>query len=273
MFYLVAGYVCPLQMQKTYSYLDKVVFLLKLVFTGFIISVIASCKNKPIKVPTSPSKSVTTSPALDTRNAQKVSSVDWLYFADSVLYGQKDVLKYYFTKYKNGTCPSLLYDKKGVIENFEGLLALGNIRKGRKCSVFVLSPLNYCKFGDEDTWDGEAYYFTDTSLPRLQTDSYCCHPGNLFLIGDIDEDGVSEIGQYYSSCASHYKSILVWTLKNNYWRQVGQSVFDQHYMTYDKPFSSLVRKLSKNKFEMFEITDLTEDSTKTGKGNWKRFSM
>jgi hypothetical protein len=44
-------------------------------------------------------------------------------------------------------------------------------------------------------------------------------------------------------------------------------------MDIGKPYSYFVRKVSKNKFEMLEITDLTEDKTKIGKRNWKQFSM
>jgi hypothetical protein len=44
-------------------------------------------------------------------------------------------------------------------------------------------------------------------------------------------------------------------------------------MDIGKPYSYFVRKVSKNKFKMLEITDLTEDKTKIGKRNWKQFSI
>ena len=62
------------------------------------------------------------------------------------------------------------------------------------------------------------------------------------------------------------------SLKNNQWDTVGHSVFDQHYMSYDKLFSSYVRKTGKYKFEMLEITDMTTKE-KVGKKNWIKFSM
>jgi hypothetical protein len=92
-------------------------------------------------------------------------------------------------------------------------------------------------------------------------------------VGDIDEDGVAEIGQYFSSCASHYKSLYVYSLKNKRWKEIGHCVYDLYYMNIGKPFSYFVRKVSKNKFKMLEITDLTDDTTKIGKRNWKQFSM
>jgi hypothetical protein len=98
---------------------------------------------------------------------------------------------------------------------------LGRIRPGKPpVAVFVWPQLSWCDL------EGDAYYFTDTSLPRLETESGCCHPQSLFLVGDIDEDGIQEIGQYFSSCASRYKSLYVYSLKNNTWKEVGHSTFD-----------------------------------------------
>jgi hypothetical protein len=50
-------------------------------------------------------------------------------------------------------------------------------------------------------------------------------------------------------------------------------VYDLYYMDIGKPFSYFVRKVRKNRFKMLEITDLTDDTTKIGKRNWKQFSM
>jgi hypothetical protein len=44
-------------------------------------------------------------------------------------------------------------------------------------------------------------------------------------------------------------------------------------MNYDTSFASYVKKTTKNKFKMFEITDLVEDKTKIGKPNWLEFSI
>ena len=239
---------------------------------------LASCKGKTQKSSTSTTTLTPKNKVTDTTiDPNKVKSNDYLFFSDSVLHGYKSVLKYYFIKYgSDTTCSSYwhFYDKKEIKEEFEGLHYIGYIKNNlTKNFVFVLKPLNYCKQDGEKDFDGQAYYFTDTTLPRLQTDSYCCHPSNIFLVADIDEDGISEIGQYYSSCASHYKFLYVYSLKNNLWKVVGHCVYDLHYMDIGKPYSYFVKKVSKDKFEMLEITDLTQDKTKIGKRNWKQFSM
>lgn len=203
----------------------------------------------------------------------KVSSIDYTFFADSLLHGHKEVLKFYFKKYNPETCSHSHLDKSEIIGSFEGLVYIGDINHNNiKDSVFVLEPINYCRFEGDNDFEGDAYYFTDTTLPRLQTGSICCHPQNLFLVGDIDEDGVSEIGQFFSTCASHYKSLYVYSLKKNRWKEIGHSVFDIFYMDVNKPYSSWVRKTGKNKFEMLQITDITKKS-KVGKKDWLKFSF
>jgi len=246
----------------------------KLLFAILVYIFLVTCKNKEKSVqPISDIKNVEQQVSSTNNDSIKIKATDYIFLSDSIFHGEKEILKYYLAKYSSDSCDALLYDKADLKRNFEGILKLGNIRSNKSSSVFVLNPINYCKFDDEESFDGQAYYFTDTTLPRLQTESYCCHPSNIFLVGDIDEDGVTEIGQYFSSCSSHYKTLFVWTFKNNRWHQVGASVFDQRYMSYGKPFSSYIRKIRKNKFEMLEITDLTDDKAKIGKENWKKFSL
>lgn len=191
---------------------------------------------------------------------------DYNFIADTLMHGHKGLVKYYIQKYAPDCRPNV-YAKAELKEAFEGFKFIGKLKPINVTdSVFVLYPLSLCE-------DGQSYYFTDTALPRLQTDSHCCHPDNIFSVGDIDEDGICEIGQYYSSCSSHYKSLYVFTLKNKAWKQVGHSVFDQHYMKYDVPFASYVRKTGKGEFEMHEISDLSDDSTKKGIDGWLKFSF
>jgi len=245
--------------------------MLKVIVAILTTLLLFSCKDKTRKasspVTTLIPKNESTDTAMD---ANKVKATDYAFFSDSVLHGHKAILKYYFTKYVSDTpCASywLFYDKKDLKEEFKGFHCIGSVKNNLiKDSVFVFDPLNYC-------FDGQAYYFTDTTLPRLETDSYCCHPSNIFLVGDIDEDGVSEIGLFYSSCVSRYKSLYVFSLKNKTWQEVGHCVYDLHYMDIGKPYSYFVKKTGKSKFKMLEITDLTDDKTKIGKRNWKQFSM
>ena len=200
-----------------------------------------------------------------------VSTNDYIFFADSVLHGYRDVLKFYFKKYIPDSCGHLHLEQKDIIDNFEGLEFIGDINHNKtQDSIFVLGQLGFCKFEGEDDFDGDAYYFTDTTLPRLQTTSGCCHPKNIFYVGDIDEDGIAEIGLFSSSCASHYKSLYVYSLKNGKWKKVGHSVFDLFYMDVNKPYSNWVRKTGRNKFQMLQITDLTRKD-KVGKRDWLKF--
>ncbi|MEO8712208.1 MAG: hypothetical protein ABI405_08810 [Parafilimonas sp.] len=189
------------------------------------------------------------------------------FIGDSLLKGKTLLMKNYLSKYQRDTCGIVTYQDTLLKSEFEGVKNIGDINNDKlNDTVFVVPTFNYCD-------DGNSYVFFDSSLPRLSTDSYCCHPGNIFSVGDIDEDGICEIGQYYSSCASHYKLLIVYSLKKNQWKEVGNCVYDLFYMDIGKPYSYFVRKISKGKFEMLEITNLTDDKTKIGKRNWKQFSM
>ena len=238
-------------------------------------ALLISCTNKTKKN----TPSVSNSTALKTKHNDSllpkdmVSSANYMFFADSLLHGHTEVLKYYFSKYLPDTCTHFHSDRSELVKNFEGIVFIGDINHNSiPDSVFVLEPITYCHFKEEKEFEGDAYYFTDTTLPRLQTGSECCHPQNIFLVGDIDEDGISEIGQFFSSCASHYKSLYVYSLKNKQWKQIGHSCFDLFYMDVKKPFSYWVKKTGKNKFEMLQITDLTTAS-KIGKKDWLKFTM
>ena len=202
-----------------------------------------------------------------------MASIDYPYLNDAAFPDQKKILQYYARKYGRDTCHTILYAKNDLKNSFENPQKLGVVRQHTPTEVFVLLPFNYCKLEGQKIIEGKFYYFTDTALPRLETAVYCTHPSDIFLAGDIDEDGISEIGQYYSSCSSHYKSLYVWTLKNNRWLQVSHSVFDQHFMKYDRPFSSYVKKIRKGKFAMYEKTDLPSDKAKSKQGYWLKFEM
>lgn len=121
---------------------------------------------------------------------------------------------------------------------------------GRDDSVFILPGLGWCE-------EGQSYYFTDNKIPRILTDSNCCHLEGIFSIGDIDEDGGNEIAEYYSSCASNFKYIDIWTLKENKWELVDKFAFLYNNGKYEafKDFHKLYKKISKNKFKFLEISD------------------
>jgi hypothetical protein len=168
-----------------------------------------------------------------------------------------------------------MYDKKDVIEGFEGVAYIGDINHNNIAdSVFVLNVLQFpCKPENGEIEDGMAYYFTDTTLPRLLTDTYCCHPTYLFSVGDIDEDGIAEIGEYRTSCVSRFKSLNIYSLKNNEWTAIGHATYDLSYADSTKPYSYYVKKIRKNQFEMLEITDLPENPKYARKPHWIKFIM
>lgn len=176
------------------------------------------------------------------------------YIKDSLLKDRNGVIDNYFSKYQSDTCGILTHENSKLKEAFEGIRILKGIKANkRKDTVFVMPSFNYCD-------DGESYCFYDKTLPRLYTDSYCCHPDNLFVCEDIDEDGVNEIGIFYSSCSSRYKSLIIYTLKQNSWKEIATSTFD--VLTKDPTnvkFGDLVKKVSKGKFK---ICNFDEGQTK-----------
>jgi len=178
------------------------------------------------------------------------------FLKDSLLNENSGIIESYFSKYQSDSCGILTYKNSELKENFEGVNVVKGIRPDKQNdTVFVVPAFNYCE-------EGDSYYFFDKSLPRLQTDSYCCHPANFFVISDIDEDGTNEIGIFYSTCVSRYKSLRIYTLKDNDWKEIGTSDFD--VLTQDPSkvnYSDLVRKISKNKFEICNFWD--------GKTEWR----
>lgn len=190
------------------------------------------------------------------KNATSKDSIlsnDINYINDSILKGKfkLSISKYEVESEKNN-CYPIRISKKEIKEFYsEKLENLGDLNNDKKDDfTFFLHSLNYCE-------DGDSYYFTDNNIPRIKTDSNCCHSKSLFSIGDIDEDGGNEIGQYYSSCTSGYKSIYIWTLKKGKWIEVARftHLLNDEYKIFDD-FHKLYKKISKGKFKFLEISDV-----------------
>jgi hypothetical protein len=172
------------------------------------------------------------------------------FLKDSLLSDKFGIIDNYFLKYQSDTCGIFTHKNSELREEFEGIRTVKGIRTNKKQdTVFVIPNFNYCD-------DGESYCFYDKTLPRLYTDSYCCHPDNFFVCTDIDEDGTNEVGIYYSSCSSRYKSLKIYSLKKDSWIEIGNSTFD--VMTKDPTkvkFNNLVKKISRNKFQICSFNE------------------
>jgi hypothetical protein len=229
----------------------------------FLLTIFSSCKD--IKNDKGQTAASTLTKAVNKDSLQNRLNDNIHFIADSLLNNKDFLLKSYIAKYQTDTCGIIIYEDTSLKSGFEGVKNIGDIN-GNKIAdtVFVMPPFNYCD-------DGYSYSFFDTSLPRLYTDSYCCHPDNLFSIGDIDEDGTSEICIFYSSCVSRFKSLIAYSLKDGKWTQVGRCTFDINIM---KPVKEKrVRKMSKGKFEMLEIVINNFEQKPAGDREWKQFSF
>jgi hypothetical protein len=207
-------------------------------------------------------------PAQSTNSAFSTDTVerqgtDLNHIEDSLLNGYAGIARYYFTSYYVDSCGVLPHSDTIWMESMRNFQRMQDINGNRRNydSVFVLPPLNFCE-------EGESYYFLDTTLPRLYTDSWCCHPENMFEVGDIDEDHVREIGLYYSSCASRYKSLLVYSLKDGEWKEVGSCTIDILW-EYNPDHRRYVRKTGRGRFEMLT----TYDPNKMDVKRWVKFTM
>lgn len=237
--------------------------ILEICFSVIIIFSILSCKNEIKKSGTkkifleSAKKEVSSGWQLEVIKKgtlkDSVLSNDIQFINDSILKGKfkLDISKYELENKKKECYPIRL--QKKMFDEFynEGFNNLGDLNGDKIAdSVFVLHALNYCE-------EGDSYYFTDNSIPRILTDSNCCHPLSILNIGDIDEDGQSEIAEYYSSCASRYKAITIYSLKENTWKEIKSLSFvlnDKYFI--EKDFKKLFRKISKNHLEYYEISDI-----------------
>ena len=188
-----------------------------------------------------------------------------LFIGDSLLKGKIFLLKNYLAKYHRDTCGVIIYQDTLLKSEFEGVKNIGDINSDKlNDSVFVIPTFNYCD-------DGNSYVFFDTTLPRLNTDSYCCHPENLFSIGDIDEDGIKEICIFYSSCSSRFKSLIAYSLKNNQWKEIGRSLFDIGIMKPDK--EKRIQKTGKGKFKMLSIEGVVKNGKFGESKYWETFTF
>jgi hypothetical protein len=219
----------------------------KLIFPfAIVILALCGCTLEPAKN-TKPAKSAES--RSDTLNRFISTKQAIQFFKDSILKGADAVIDNYFETYRTDTCEVFNVTPARFREDFEGVYAIKGIRVSKSTdTVFVVPRISWC--------EGNSYCFFDKTLPRLQTDSECCHPSNVFVVDDIDEDGVREIGIWYSSCTSRYKSLRIYTLKKNAWQEIASSDFDVQTQDPTKVVcSSLVKKINKGKFQICNFLD------------------
>ena len=224
-------------------------------FTLLLFSIVyslTSCTDKPKdQTPQQETKITKKTPINIIVSHDSLLSNDYIFYGDSIFPKHRNLIKQIVDKYKNDTCALMSYSKKDLTENFSGYKALGDVNgDGKSDSVFVLPPMNWCDSGEQ------TFYFTDIALPRLNSGSSCAHADNVFKTVDIDEDGFCEIGFYYSSCASRYKSLLLYKYKNNQWQEIATADFDVLTQDPDKvKLEDLVQKISKNEFRIKNFID------------------
>jgi hypothetical protein len=200
------------------------------------------------------------------KSGDSVLSNDVRFINQELLKGRFELnLKPYDTFSRSGCKPELL-NRRETIANFEGFHNVGDIDGDKKVDyVFVLSPINRCE-------EGQSYYFSNSAIPRIETESHCCHPESVFSVGDIDEDGRNELGEYYSSCASRYKAITIWSFKAGRWKEIKSFsyVLNDSYKVF-KDFHKMFKKSAKGKISYLEITDVDVNGDLIS--NWKTVTV
>lgn len=240
---------------KTFAFLT--------IFLSFL-----ACKNEVENKPSISQKSLSEKLTYDEQIAKlkankprnSILSNDIEFINDSILKGKfkLNISRYELENKKKNCFPVILKKEEFYEFSLEAYRTtkkefkiIGDINAdGKDESVFILPGLGWCE-------EGQSYYFTDNKIPRIQTESNCCHIESIFSIGDIDEDGGNEIAEYNSSCSSNFKIINIWTLKNNKWKLVEQFDFYINNGKYEafKDFHKLYKKTAKSKFKFLEISD------------------
>lgn len=181
----------------------------------------------------------------------------------------ESLLRHYYKKILRDTCFLIINpDSSGMhayVEDWEPGKDLSYINQNKiRDLVYVIDAMNLCD-------EGEAYIFSDTTLPPLITNSYCCHPDSMFTIGDIDRDGTQEICIWLSSCGSRYKRLVAYSLKGGKWEEVGTARWDTYADTPAK--EKRVRPVSKGKFRMLTRTCEYNGGKPYISDHWETFTI
>lgn len=187
------------------------------------------------------------------------------YISQFLIHKKESYLRIYLKEYlKDSNCLKC-YSSREINREWQGIKGLGYLHHGpTKDSVIIISEINSCL--------GEGIYaFTNPSLPFLTNGSDCLLLENIFSVGDMDEDGIDELGVYESSCVSRFKSLAVYSLKNRHWKEVGRCAFDIYQEWPDK--RNRIRKLKKGEFQMLEVLDNFPNKRLPVIRKWLKFSF
>ncbi len=137
-------------------------------------------------------------------------------------------------------------------EDYLVTMPFGDINGDDVIDSVLIMPEGYQL--DSVSWvEGESFVFADRRFGKLRSpESGCNHVSNMFVMDDIDEDGLNEIGIYTSSCVGRFKALRVFSLgPDTVWREQGSVTFDIHCP--DPPKEQRVRKRDKAKFEFLRV--------------------
>jgi hypothetical protein len=135
---------------------------------------------------------------------------------------------------------------------FSEIRNIGDINGDHVNDSIMIIPELYIT-PDSSYESGTAIVFTDPTIPRIKVDQACLAVNFIFVVGDIDEDSILELGKYYTTCVSRYKRIELFSLKKDIWKSYGAVTYDVWFE--DPPKEERIRKTAKNRFEMREVTD------------------
>lgn len=153
------------------------------------------------------------------------------------------------------------------LDRYSEIKSLGDINgDGVNDSILIIPELFITT--DNAIEEAASVIFTDKRLPRIKVDSPCLETSYIFPVSDIDNDGIVELGKYYSSCASRFKGLELVSLDQEEWKVKGRVTFD---ILFEEPKKEeRIEKIEANKFRMREITLESADEKMD---TWKVFEM